>query len=353
MERYPENWKIVYDQYRKGQITGLEAINILKISNSTFYVKVKKYESENGIIRTVEEKTEAATRRRALKKSSSYPGKPGEWEEVYYKWKNGELRSKEAFEMLKISDTTFYTKVHQYEKEHGIEKKARLHPYPDRWREVYEKWREGEITSLAASKSLKINNTLFYKLADKYEIEEGIADRRSNKYKDLDRIKLFWRENAVKIREYNDYLERYILPRIDYGRLQESYGTNDCSYAKGILNRLYKAMRESYGEDMVVGRLKTDLQGVEGIFVPGVIAWTESKALALALLAVNMTNGKLEEVYALMDQGCCKVKGKLTYGYLYYEKDKAKRFVQESLPEKGKELLKTYHKYEIKLLLEN
>ena len=46
---------------------------------------------------------------------------------------------------------------------------------------------------------------------------------------------------------YIDYINKNILPYIDYNRLQESYGTEDKSYAKMTLYTLHEAARQIYG----------------------------------------------------------------------------------------------------------
>lgn len=48
---------------------------------------------------------------------------------------------------------------------------------------------------------------------------------------------------------YIDRLNASILPRIDYIRLQQSYGTEEKTYVKGILNLLHKAAAEVYGRE--------------------------------------------------------------------------------------------------------
>lgn len=44
--------------------------------------------------------------------------------------------------------------------------------YPNRWNEVYEKWKKKEITAVAAMKELGLKKTTFYKLVNKYENKE-------------------------------------------------------------------------------------------------------------------------------------------------------------------------------------
>lgn len=41
---YPENWEFIYDKWKKREITGRKAKELLKLKHSTFYKLVKKHE---------------------------------------------------------------------------------------------------------------------------------------------------------------------------------------------------------------------------------------------------------------------------------------------------------------------
>ena len=45
---YPNNWKEIYTTWKNGEITGRKAMEILGLKKSTFYMLVKKYESNNN-----------------------------------------------------------------------------------------------------------------------------------------------------------------------------------------------------------------------------------------------------------------------------------------------------------------
>jgi len=87
------------------------------------------------------------------------------------------------------------------------------------------------------------------------------------------------------LEKYADELNNNILPNIDYNKLQESYST-DMVYAKGVLNRLDKAMEAAYG---TVALSHDD--GDDGfVLVPGVIRGRESGNMCLALLELDLSS---------------------------------------------------------------
>ena len=43
--QFPKEWESVYSQWKGGQITGVKAIETLKLTKATFYHLVKRYES--------------------------------------------------------------------------------------------------------------------------------------------------------------------------------------------------------------------------------------------------------------------------------------------------------------------
>lgn len=46
-------------------------------------------------------------------------GFPANWDEIYSKWKNGEITAVKARQLLELKNNTFYKLVHQYEDEHS------------------------------------------------------------------------------------------------------------------------------------------------------------------------------------------------------------------------------------------
>lgn len=85
---------------------------------------------------------------------------------------------------------------------------------------------------------------------------------------------------------YIEYLNSNILNRIDYGRLQESYDTEDKAYAKRILNALHRAMVHAYGTE----NLNSDV--VEYALIPGVIQSRNTGNVCLALLELDLQSSE-------------------------------------------------------------
>jgi hypothetical protein len=100
-----------------------------------------------------------------------------------------------------------------------------------------------------------------------------------------------------KTDRYVNRINSEILPNIDYGLLQKSYDA-DLDYAKGVLNRLYKAMVEVYGSERLC-----ENDGDEGfVVVPGVIRGRNSGKLCLALLDLDLSSSGEHWGTALLSQ---------------------------------------------------
>ena len=84
---------------------------------------------------------------------------------------------------------------------------------------------------------------------------------------------------------YVDYINSYILPFIDYYKLQYSYST-DMVYAKGILNRLHEAMIKVYGSE----RLDIDDTEDGFVIIPAVVRGSESKNICIALIQLDLSS---------------------------------------------------------------
>jgi len=83
--------------------------------------------------------------------------------------------------------------------------------------------------------------------------------------------------------QYIEYINETILPNIDYDKLQESYATDDKSYAKGVLNLLHGAMEKIYGTD------RFSCYGAEDfIIVPGVLQSNKTRQLCIALFELDL-----------------------------------------------------------------
>lgn len=55
--------------------------------------------------------------------------------------------------------------------------------------------------------------------------------------------------NDYKMNFYVDYINRNVLNRINYARLQEDYQTEEKVYAKSVLNALHQGVMEVYGTE--------------------------------------------------------------------------------------------------------
>ena len=122
---------------------------------------------------------------------------------------------------------------------------------------------------------------------------------------------------------YIDYINKNILPYIDYNRLQESYGTEDKSYAKMTLYTLHEAARQIYGPALFCHG------GLDFALVPGVISSRENGNVCLALLGIDlMSSGEhcstdFLTQYGVVSQGHVEDKGiqtfmKEKYGAYHY-----------------------------------
>ena len=162
-----------------------------------------------------------------------------------------------------------------------------------------------------------------------------------------------------KIDVYAGYINKNILPYIDYSRLQESYGMEDKTYAKGVLNLLHEAMIYVYGTD------RLEQAGYGYVLVPGVLQGKETGNICLALLEMDIeSSGELYEVCLLTEYGLAacndpklpievrgslvKRYGEFAYGYtalipgdIHIDKDGALPGIQD--------MLSTYKKYEVEL----
>lgn len=159
---------------------------------------------------------------------------------------------------------------------------------------------------------------------------------------------------------YIEYLNANVLNRIDYQRLQESYGTEDKAYAKGILNILHQAMVQAYGTE----HLNQD--EVEYALVPGVIQSKENGNICLALLELDLQSSGEH-----FQTGYLTKMGVLSYGNPELSKE-ARNFIKEmygpydygytatipndihvspeSFPPAVKEIVSTFRNYETELL---
>jgi hypothetical protein len=81
------------------------------------------------------------------------------------------------------------------------------------------------------------------------------------------------REN--KMDAYLDYIIRYVLPYVDYSKLNDSYASKDKKYTKRTLASLHQAFVKTYGDVMVVA--------------PAVIRAKNSGELCVGLVTLDLS----------------------------------------------------------------
>ena len=89
-----------------------------------------------------------------------------------------------------------------------------------------------------------------------------------------------------KMNFYVDYINRNVLNRINYARLQEDYQTEEKAYAKSVLNALHQGVMEVYGTETF------DRDTLEEGFVllPGVLQSREKGSVCIALLELDLSS---------------------------------------------------------------
>ena len=86
-----------------------------------------------------------------------------------------------------------------------------------------------------------------------------------------------------KMNLYVDYINKNVLPKINYDRLQADYGTEEKAYAKSVLNALHKGVGEVYGTE-VFGR-----ETAGGyVLLPGVVQSKATGNVCIALLELDL-----------------------------------------------------------------
>lgn len=242
-------------------------------------------------------------------------------------------------------------------------------PYPEGWEHIYTEWQSGEFSSVEACRILNLPKGTFYNMAKRYETQNGIIGKRHKSfrkemYKGQDRVEMINGYYGPLSQKYNDFIEKNILPRIDYKELYESCQTEKMEYAKGVFNYLHKGLIKIYGSDTLAYPNNQISEGSELVLIPGIIYG--NKELSLALLILDLY-GRLIKINFLTETGVCKA----PYNGMSYEEKKqfetiekryspyiygyaaylpGKRLCVDKLPYKAKEFLSDFKNYEIRLL---
>jgi len=162
-----------------------------------------------------------------------------------------------------------------------------------------------------------------------------------------------------------ELINENILPRIDFYDLQESYGTEDKSYAKGILNHLHEAMVKAYGGDTLRPDYTGDIEE-NFVVVPGVVQSRNTGQICLALLELDLSSsGEHWQTHFLCQYGVIPqdgtklpkdlvatvVKPFIPYDYCYTAKIPHDFHINHSkLPDGIKDMLSTFNEHTAELL---
>ena len=156
---------------------------------------------------------------------------------------------------------------------------------------------------------------------------------------------------------YVDYINTKVLPKIDYGRLQEDYGTAEKAYAKSVLNALHQGVLEVYG----TGTFDRDTAGGY-VLLPGVVQSKATGELCIALLELDLqSSGEHCATDFLTRYGCInqnepempeqvrkflrETYGAYEYGYTATLTDDI-HVDKGSLPQAMREMLRNFKEYE-------
>lgn len=162
-----------------------------------------------------------------------------------------------------------------------------------------------------------------------------------------------------------DYINKNILPGIDYGELQKSYGTPDKSYAKGILNHLHEAMVKAYGGDTLHPDYDGDMED-NFVVIPGVVQGRKTGNIGLALLELDLSSsGEHWQTNFLCNHGIIPQDGGnlpkditapvvnsfVPYDYCYTAKIPNDIHIRhDRLPDGIRDMLDTFHEHTAELL---
>ena len=116
-DKKPEEFLKVYTRYMNDELTRPEAADLLSCSVSTFNNMISYYRHKENI----HEVKRGGKKYKNLTKYTIYDEKPEEFLEVYNKFTNKEIYSKEAARLLGVSVSTFYRSIRYYESKTGIE----------------------------------------------------------------------------------------------------------------------------------------------------------------------------------------------------------------------------------------
>lgn len=146
----------LYTRWRDGKITAVDAAKEIRVSCTTF----EKYAQE--ILKARGETHTYASNKKGL---------PGNFEEVYPKWRDGEYTNAQAAKLLNLPQTTFACVVKRElakrGEKHSLKNCGARKPLPEGFNDVYEEWECGEISGAQAARQLGMEYTTFKYNAEK------------------------------------------------------------------------------------------------------------------------------------------------------------------------------------------
>ena len=108
------------------------------------------------------------------------------------------------------------------------------------------------------------------------------------------------KENDSLMNFYVDYINKNVLPKINYDRLQADYETEEKVYAKSVLNALHQGVMEVYGTET----FDRDTAGGY-VLLPGVVQSKSTGNLCIALLELDLqSSGEHCATDFLIRYGC-------------------------------------------------
>lgn len=109
-------------------------------------------------------------------------------------------------------------------------------------------------------------------------------------------------ENAIHYK-YLSYIIDDIFMRAEYPKILDSYDSEDNTYAKGILNLMYKGLEQIYGT--------TDFNSSDFMYhaaiVPGIVQLTDSDDFYLGIFAIDMDKKECIRAHAVSSIGFIEV----------------------------------------------
>ena len=136
--------------------------------------KVLKAERKNTNHETVRNVTR---RNQACRRKAVLP------EELYIKWRDGEITAVAGAEELGVSEMTFASYVKEMLKERGEthKQKKNIKPLSERFKRAYKRWKNGEISTYAAVQESGLGYSTFRYQAKKCEMMEEEYESKKTK----------------------------------------------------------------------------------------------------------------------------------------------------------------------------